>query len=200
PWPPEASNWPIRRRLWPVDLNVASCFLKSGSGSSAGATGQIPMPPGELGWGRRAALTPTALRNLRKSVKSADACFNLRGFPMLQRIVPVSVVLALACAVPSRAQNGALDLVPSEQAIAAIVVRDLEGLLKKGDKFIDDTGFRLPLRPSELFREATRFLGIRGGLDDNGSGAIILLRPERDNGNLGLGDLEELLAGSLPFT
>src|SRR2546430_14920192 len=111
-----------------------------------------------------------------------------------------SVLVALAGALPSRAQQGALDLVPADTALAAIVVRDLDGLLKKGDKFIEETGFRVPLRPSELFSQAVQFLGIRGGLDDRGSAAILLLRPERDGDNIGFGNLEELLAGSLPFS
>src|SRR5438445_4810986 len=119
---------------------------------------------------------------------------------MRRWISTLSVIIALTCAVPSRAQHGALDLVPADSALAAIVVRDLDGLLKKGDKFIEETGFRVPLRPSELFSQAVQFLGIRGGLDDRGSAAILLLRPERDGDNIGFGNLEELLAGSLPFS
>src|SRR5262249_45152063 len=41
-------NWPTRRRIWPVDLNVATALRTVGCVVKSLATGQNPVPPGLL--------------------------------------------------------------------------------------------------------------------------------------------------------
>ncbi len=97
----------------------------------------------------------------------------------------------------SQQRQGMLDVIPADAA-AALAIRNLEELEKKGDKFVADVDLKLPIRPSQLFADVYRFLGIQGGVDTKGSAAIILLRPEKEGGNIG--DFERLLVGALPFT
>src|SRR5262249_6334569 len=108
--------------------------------------------------------------------------------------LPVVVLLAVSVR-PLSAQP--LELIPAD-AGAALAIRNLDELIKKGDRFIADTDWKLPIRPSELFREVYQFLGVQGGVDDKGSGAILLLAPDKGK-DVGLGNLDELLVGVLPF-
>jgi hypothetical protein len=104
----------------------------------------------------------------------------------------------LSLHVPVRAQ-GPLELFP-EDAVASLAVRDLDELIKRGDKFLTDTDIRVGFRPSQLFEEANRFLGIQAGLDRKKAAGIVLLRPEKADERLGLQQLEQLIVPIIPFT
>src|SRR6266851_5612881 len=94
---------------------------------------------------------------------------------------------------------GILDVIP-EDAAAAFAIRDLNGLKKKGDKFIADSELKLPIRPSQLFDMAYTFLGITGGVDEKGSAAILLANPA----TVGVGKdwqaFEQLIVIAVPFS
>jgi hypothetical protein len=97
---------------------------------------------------------------------------------MFRRTPLTACVLLLACAGAAPAQTGMLDLIPDE-ALAGFAIRDLNDLKKKGDKFLADAELKLPLRPSQLFAMACDFLGVRGGIDHDGTAALVLVRPEK---------------------
>ncbi len=107
----------------------------------------------------------------------------------------VSLVVLLAIHSALHAQP-VLDALPQDAA-AAIAIRDLDSLLKKGDKFLDETQIRMPLRPSKLFEEANNFLGIRSGFNRKGSAAIVLMATKE---RIGLQHLEELIVPVIPYT
>ncbi len=109
----------------------------------------------------------------------------------------LTLVLVLASTSALHAQT-VLDALPQD-TVAAIAIRDLDSLLRKGDKFLDETQIRMPLRPSKLFEEANRFLGIRGGFNRNGSAAIVLMSPTNQK-RIGLEQLENLLVPVIPYT
>jgi hypothetical protein len=92
-----------------------------------------------------------------------------------------------------------LDLIPADAAAAASI-RSLADLKKKGDKFVADAELNVPLRPSQIFAEVYKALGIQGGIDEDGAGAIILLRPEGKDEEIGLQNLEQLLVVVLPVS
>ena len=83
---------------------------------------------------------------------------------------PLVAIIFLLLAAPAFGQ-GPLDLFPQD-AVAAVAIRDLDGLIKKGDKFLNDTEIRVPLRPSDLFDQAVQFLGANKGLNRRGSAAL----------------------------
>ncbi|MSU79429.1 MAG: hypothetical protein EXS16_15230 [Gemmataceae bacterium] len=112
----------------------------------------------------------------------------------MKPLLPLALLLALA---PSLHAQAVLDVLPQDAA-AAIAIRDLDSLLKKGDKFLDETTIRMPLRPSKLFEEANNFLGIRGGLNRKGSAAIVLMSPPGKE-RIGLQHLENLLVPVIPY-
>ncbi len=107
-----------------------------------------------------------------------------------------SMILCMATS-PAAAQ-GPLDLLPQDAA-ASIAIRDLDDLIKRGDKFIADTGVDIPFRPSELFKEANQFLNIRDGLNIKKPAAIFLMRPEGPKDQIGLKELEILVVPAIPF-
>jgi hypothetical protein len=107
-------------------------------------------------------------------------------------------VLLTSSSIAFAQQQGMLDLIPHDAA-AGVVIRNLTDLRKKGDKFIAETDLQTPIRPSELFSMAYNFLGIRGGVDEDGSAAIVLLSPEKRGKDIDFGDLEKLLVGIVPI-
>lgn len=117
---------------------------------------------------------------------------------MPRAAVFLAPVVAVLCTTAAAAQHAILDLVPAEPTLAAIAIQNIDELIKKGDKFIEETKFNVPFRPSELFRQGVQFLGVQGGLDEKGSLGILLLRPEGEKEEIGLGNLEELLLAALP--
>jgi hypothetical protein len=111
---------------------------------------------------------------------------------------PLALAVSLLWAAAAPAQQGMLDLIPADAA-AAVSIRSLTDLKKKGDRFIADAELNVPLRPSQIFEEMYKFLGVQGGVDEDGAAAIILLRPEGENEEIGLGNLDQLLVAALPF-
>src|SRR4051794_13344036 len=92
-----------------------------------------------------------------------------------QRLL-IGVALLLApCGVSAQPM---LEILPQD-ATASIAIRDLDGLIKKGDKFLLDTKIDMPFRPSDLFKSANDFLGIKQGLNKKSAAAVILMRSER---------------------
>lgn len=95
------------------------------------------------------------------------------------RLLALAVLLAAAAAAPAAPAappESVLDLVP-EDAAAALVVRNIAGVKKKGDKFFDDVGIkenRFVPRPSALFDELYKFLKIKGGVDEDAPVALIM--------------------------
>jgi len=69
----------------------------------------------------------------------------------------------------------ALDLVP-EDAAFAVVVRNLAELGERGDKFIEASHLRIAAdgRPSKLFPELFKYLGVTKGLDTRGAAAVVV--------------------------
>jgi hypothetical protein len=105
--------------------------------------------------------------------------------------------MSLAVVERAAAQT-ALDLFPQDAA-AGIAIRDLDDLIKKGDKFLTDADIRVPLRPSELFDQGTQFLGVNRGFNRKAPAGIVLLSPEKDSDFDGLRFLN-FLVPVLPYT
>jgi hypothetical protein len=99
---------------------------------------------------------------------------------MSQRTLVLAMVTLLALSSAAGAQGQMLDLVPANAA-AGLVVRNLDELKEKGDKFIQESELRVPIRPSELFALGLKFLKITSGVDTKGSAAIILGPPQMQN-------------------
>jgi hypothetical protein len=97
-----------------------------------------------------------------------------------------------------------LDLIP-EDAVA-VAVRDLKDLTRKGDKLAADTSVNFLPRPSQLFAEVVRGLGITKGLDETGPAFVMLANPAKagvklgPNGEPQLGDLRQLVVAAFSFT
>ena len=72
---------------------------------------------------------------------------------------------------------GVLAVVP-ESVSAAVAIRNASELTRRGDVFIQRTGMKVPLRPSDAFRWLVDFLGIRKGLDDDGAFALMAMSPD----------------------
>ncbi len=104
------------------------------------------------------------------------------------------VLLFLSWASVGRAQPTMHDLIPANAA-AGIAVRNLEDLQKKGDKLVEQTQWKAPLRPSELFNQLYSMLGIAQGLDRKGSGAAVLMNPKEYGADSLGGFLGDVLAG-----
>lgn len=78
---------------------------------------------------------------------------------------------------PDDTKADALGIIP-ESVSAAVAVRNASELTRRGDKFIEQTGMKVPLRASDAFRWLTDFLGIRKGLDDDGAFALMVMSPD----------------------
>jgi hypothetical protein len=118
---------------------------------------------------------------------------------MFRRPGPLALAVCLLWTAAAPAQQGMLDLIPADAA-AAVSIRSLTDLKKKGDQFVADAELKVPLRPSQLFEEMYKFLGVQGGVDEGGAAAIVLLRPEGENEEIGLESLEKLLVAALPVS
>jgi hypothetical protein len=112
-----------------------------------------------------------------------------------------AALLLLVCTALAPAAEGPLDLIPAD-AGAAIVVRNLNDLKKKGDQFLADSGIGdNSLRFSQLFQQGYDFLGIKAGIDHDRPAAILLANPKAAglDSNRGFG-LLNLLVVAIPFT
>jgi hypothetical protein len=97
-------------------------------------------------------------------------------FVMSRKIRLLALVGVLACAGVAPAGD-VFDLVP-EDAAAALVVRNLNELKKKGDRFVDDAQLQSLPRPSKLFEMLVDAEGLRAGVDLDGSMAIVVANPD----------------------
>src|SRR2546426_145222 len=117
---------------------------------------------------------------------------------MFRRPSVLAVATFFAATGIASAQQGMLDLVPADAA-AAVTIRNLNDLIKKGDKFVADADLQLGgLRPSQIFTEVYNFLGIQGGVDGDGSVAILMLPREKESKDFWT--VLDYLAGVVPFT
>jgi hypothetical protein len=87
------------------------------------------------------------------------------------------VFVALYAAGSAAAAPGVLDLVPQDAA-AALAVRNLGELKKKGDKFAADAELQSLPRVSQLFDMLLDGLGIRAGVDLDSSMAFVVANPD----------------------
>ncbi|HKB42085.1 MAG TPA: hypothetical protein VKD72_37005 [Gemmataceae bacterium] len=110
-------------------------------------------------------------------------------------------LLALFALTGSATAQGPLDLVPSD-AMAGFAIRNLNDLKKKGDKFIKDTDLQMqfPMRPSQLFDDVYKFLGVQGAVDEDGSAAIMLVAEKVVGQPIGLQTLDKYIVGVIPFS
>ena len=85
---------------------------------------------------------------------------------------------------PQGAQKvGTLDLVPTD-VVAAIAIRNVAELTKRGDALIDKAELKVPMRLSEGYRFVVSFLGIHRGLDDEGAAALMAFKTQFDEETL----------------
>src|SRR5581483_5948042 len=93
---------------------------------------------------------------------------------MTRQIFPALLTLCLL-APASRAQQSAADLIPQDASFA-LVVKDLEDLRKKGEKFFDDNDLDANKvgRPTQAFKQLFKWLGIEKGVGEKGSAALVL--------------------------
>lgn len=111
----------------------------------------------------------------------------------------LATMILLAVAAAPAAAQAPLDIIPQDAA-ASIAIRDLDELIKRGDKFIADTGIDNNLRPSDLFREVNQFLGINQGLNVKRPAAIFLMRPAKEKDQIGFREIEQLIVPAIPFS
>jgi hypothetical protein len=103
--------------------------------------------------------------------------------------------------------EGVLDLIPRDAA-AALTIRNLNDLKKKGDRFIADGQLKSLPRLSQLFDALLDGQGIRGGVDLDGSMAVMVANPKLlgitlfdDNGKPNFsGDVSGLFVIVLPIS
>jgi hypothetical protein len=107
-------------------------------------------------------------------------------------------LLALSFADRAAAQT-TLDLIP-EDAVVSLAIRGIDDLIKKGDVFLKEADIHLPIRPSQLFDEGAKILGIVGGLDRKAPAAVVLMPPLKKEEFGSLRWLETSLVPTLPFT
>jgi hypothetical protein len=97
------------------------------------------------------------------------------------------------------ADSGILDLIPGDAA-AAVGIRNLNDLNKKGDQLIADTKMTVPLRPSQAFDFVVKFLGINAGIDSERPAAVILAHPRHIHRATLREQVDDLLVVAIPFT
>jgi len=95
----------------------------------------------------------------------------------------LALAVGLTFPVPARAADPApaqtLDLVPEDAAVA-VAVRSVAELRERGDKLAKDSGATLDgWRPSMLFNELFKRLGVEKGVDEKGAAAIVIPNVKR---------------------
>jgi hypothetical protein len=112
------------------------------------------------------------------------------------RLVAVAAILAAAAAAPAQ---GTLDLIP-EDAAAGVAVRNIADLRKKGDKFLADAEIMLPVNATGAFDELAKLLGIKDGIDEDGSAAVVVANPSHAGFKKVTDSNQELIVAVVPFT
>jgi hypothetical protein len=118
---------------------------------------------------------------------------------MSRRTHVLSFLVLFALTSAASGGSGMLDLIP-EDAAAAFAIRDLNDLKKKGDQLLDETKLNVPLRPSEIFDLVYKELGLKAGVDPNGSAALVLLSPEVVGAQDSWDRLIDRIVVAVPFT
>jgi hypothetical protein len=108
----------------------------------------------------------------------------------------LTAVALLGAATAAPAQ-GVLDLIP-EDAAAALGIRNLAELKEKGDKLFADAELDFPLRPSQLFNEGYKWLGLMAGVAEDRPTTVILASPKSTGA--ARGDSLEQLVVAVPYT
>jgi hypothetical protein len=90
---------------------------------------------------------------------------------MCRACLPVLTLLTL-CTAASGADRGPLELIPDD-ATGGVAIRNLNELRKKGDEFIKDAGIKDTIRFSDAFEFVLQFLNVKGGVDMDGSAAVV---------------------------
>jgi hypothetical protein len=72
---------------------------------------------------------------------------------------------------------GTLEIIPTD-AVAAIAIRNVKELTKRGDALIEKAEIKSPMRLSEGYAFVTMFLGIRRGLDEEGTAVLMAYKTE----------------------
>ena len=107
-----------------------------------------------------------------------------------------AIVAFVFSATPAFAGGDALDLI-TEDAAVVIAIQSQSELQKKGDKLIEDSGIKIPARPSQLFDSVYDFLRIGDSVDRDGSAAIMLANTQETG--LKVEQIIESLVGAVPF-
>ncbi|MCH7727904.1 MAG: hypothetical protein IH991_15720, partial [Planctomycetes bacterium] len=103
------------------------------------------------------------------------------------------VILVFACLVLSvtstqadvvkkpndKKKTDALDIIPKD-VFAAIAIRNVAELTKRGDEFIHKTEMKVPMRLSDAYRFVIAHLGIANGLDEDAPAALLMFNPKFD--------------------
>lgn len=89
---------------------------------------------------------------------------------------------------------GPLDLIPANAA-AGVAVDSLDGLKKKGTKFLNETGMPQWFRPSMIFDYVYSSMGITGGVDHSRASSIVIA--SADVVGVGNADYEQLILRGL---
>lgn len=97
----------------------------------------------------------------------------------------VAALLTLCCVgAPAAAAPNALDVIPDD-AQAALFVRNVKELKKKGDDLIQETGLDLGIRPTDAVQWFYDQLGLKTGIDEERPTGILLANgPEGENQRL----------------
>jgi hypothetical protein len=92
-----------------------------------------------------------------------------------------------------------LDIIPAD-CCGALAIRSLADLKKKGDKFLEESKMHVGLRPSELFEEGFRYLGLKVGVDEKAPAALMIVNPKVADGSTDLSSINTLFVVAIPFS
>src|SRR6187200_538678 len=108
-------------------------------------------------------------------------------------LLPVALAL-LASSVcadepkPAEKKADVFDIVPSD-AMAAVAIRNVAELIKRGDTLIEKTELKAPFRLSDGYNFVLAYLGIKAGVDREGAAALMMIQVE----GVAIGDFTSLV-------
>ncbi len=117
----------------------------------------------------------------------------------MKRLFVSFLVAAVASGPIAAAEPSVLDLIP-ENASAAIAVRNLDELTRKGDKFAEQVELRSIDRPSKLFNMLLTFVGITKGLDRQAPTALVMTTFPQEKENESFEKVIQRLVLAVPAT
>lgn len=117
---------------------------------------------------------------------------------MPRSLSSLTVITLLAWSGTGMAAPGVLELIPDD-ANAALMIRSIGDLKKKGDKFLADTDINLGIRPTDALAFVCAHLGINAGLDEDGPAGILLVDEKHGNKDARDRPLERLVL-LVPFS